>query len=92
MPGVGHRQKMSIDYFLPLSNPYQSAEERSFEEDIEMRVEDENEGFEDEEMIDEERGQLRNSRVEVEETTLLFNKSARQSIACNINAALDIVS
>ena len=32
-----------------------------------MRVEDENEGFEDEEMIDEERGQLRNSRVEVAE-------------------------
>ena len=32
-----------------------------------MRIEDENEGFEDEEMIDEERGQLRNSRVEVAE-------------------------
>ena len=58
---------MSIDYFLPLSNPYQTSEERSFEEDIEMRVEDENEGFEDEEMIDEERGQLRNSSVEVAE-------------------------
>ena len=64
---LGTGKKMSIDYFLPLSNPYQTSEERSFEEDIEMRVEDENEGFEDEEMIDEERGQLRNSRVEVAE-------------------------
>ena len=67
MDGVGHRQKMSIDYFLPPSNPYQTSEERSFEEDIEMRVEDENEGCEDKEMIDEERGQLRHSRVEVAE-------------------------
>ena len=64
---LGTGKKMSINYFLPLSNPYQTSEERSFEEDIEMRVEDENEGFEDEEMIDEERGQLRNSRVEVAE-------------------------
>ena len=32
-----------------------------------IQLEDENEGFEDEEMIDEERGQLRNSRVEVAE-------------------------
>ena len=53
---------MSIDYFLPLSNPDQTSEERTFEEDIEMRADDVNEGFEDEE-----RGQLRNSRVEVAE-------------------------
>ena len=62
MDGVGHRQKTSIDYFLPLSNPDQTSEERTFEEDIEMRADDVNEGFKDEE-----RGQLRKSRVEVAE-------------------------
>ena len=62
MDGVGQRQKMSIDYFLPLSNPDQTSEERTFEEDIEMRADDVYEGFEDEE-----RGQLRQSRVEVAE-------------------------
>ena len=62
MDGVGHRQKTSIDYLLPLSNPDQTSEERTFEEDIKMRADDVNEGFEDEE-----RGQLRKSRVEVAE-------------------------
>ena len=62
MDGVGHRQKTSIDYFLPLSNPDQTSKEITSEEDIEMRADDVNEGFEDEE-----RGQLRNSRVEVAE-------------------------
>ena len=62
MDGVGHRQKTSIAYFLPLSNPDQTSKERTFEEDIEMRADDVNEGFEDEE-----KGQLRNSRVEVAE-------------------------
>ena len=62
MDGVGHRQKTSIDYLLPLSNPDQTSEERTFEEDIKMRADDVNEEFEDEE-----RGQLRKSRVEVAE-------------------------
>jgi DNA repair exonuclease SbcCD ATPase subunit len=62
MDGVGHRQKTSIDYFLPLLNPDQTSEERTFEEDIKMRADDVNEGFKDEE-----RGQLRKSRVEVAE-------------------------
>ena len=55
-------KKTSIDYLLPLSNPDQTSEERTFEEDIKMRADDVNEGFEDEE-----RGQLRQSRVEVAE-------------------------
>ena len=55
-------KKTSIDYFLPLSNPDQTSEERTFEEDIKMKADDVNEGFEDEE-----RGQLRQSRVEVAE-------------------------
>ena len=42
-------KKTSIDYFLPLSNPDQTSEERTFEEDIEMRADDVNEGFKDEE-------------------------------------------
>ena len=62
MDGVRHRQKTSIDYFLPLSNPDQTSVDRTFEEDIEMRADDVNEGFKDEE-----RGQLRKSRVEVVE-------------------------
>jgi len=61
-----HRQKTSIDYFLPLLNPDQTSEERTFEEDIEMRADDVNEGFKDEE-----RGQLRKSRVEVAENHIL---------------------
>ena len=56
---LGTGKKTSIDYFLPLLNPDQTSEERTFEEDIEMRADDVNEGFEDEE-----RGQLRKSRVE----------------------------
>ena len=63
---LGTGKKMSIDYFLPLSNPYQTSEERSFEEEIKMRADDVNEGFEDEE-----RGQLRKSRVEVAENHIL---------------------
>ena len=59
-------KKTSIDYFLPLSNPDQTSEERTFEEDIGMRADDVNEGFEDEE-----RGQLRKSRVEVAENHIL---------------------
>ena len=59
---LGTGEKTSIDYFLPLSNPDQTSGERTFEEDIEMRADDVNEGFEDEE-----RGQLRKSRVEVAE-------------------------
>ena len=59
---LGTGKKMSIAYFLPLSNPDQTSEERTFEEDIKMRADDVNEGFEDEE-----RGQLRKSRVEVAE-------------------------
>ena len=66
MDGVGHRQKTSIDYFLPLLNPDQTSEEKTFEEDIEMRADDVNEGFKDEE-----RGQLRKSRVEVAENHIL---------------------
>ena len=66
MDGVGHRQKNVIDYFLPLLNPDQTSEERTFEEDIEMRADDVNEGFKDEE-----RGQLRKSRVEVAENHIL---------------------
>ena len=66
MDGVGHRQKTSIDYFLPLLNPDQTSEERTFEEDIEMRADDVNEGFKDEEG-----GQLRKSRVEVAENHIL---------------------
>ena len=54
---LGTGKKTSIDYFLPLLNP-----DQTFEEDIEMRADDVNEGFEDEE-----RGQLRKSRVEVAE-------------------------
>ena len=45
-----------------LLNPDQTSEERTFAEDIEMRADDVYEGFEDEE-----RGQLRQSRVEVAE-------------------------
>ena len=52
-------KKTSIDYLLPLSKSDQTSEERTFEEDIKMRAD---EGFEDEE-----RGQLRKSRVEVAE-------------------------
>ena len=59
---LGTGKKTSIDYFLPLLNPDQTSEERTFEEDIEMRADDVNERFEDEE-----RGQLRKSRVEVAE-------------------------
>ena len=59
---LGTGKKTSIDYFLPLLNPDQTSEERTFEEDIEMRADDVNEGFKDEE-----RGQLRKSRVEVAE-------------------------
>ena len=59
---LGTGKKMSIAYFLPLSNPDQTSEERTFEEDIEMRADDVNEGFEDEKS-----GQLRNSRVEAAE-------------------------
>ena len=59
---LGTGKKTSIDYFLPLLNPDQTSEERTFEEDIEMRADDVNEGFKDEE-----RGQLRRSRVEVAE-------------------------
>ena len=59
-------KKTSIDYFLPLLNPDQTSEERTFEEDIEMRADDVNEGFKDEE-----RGQLRKSRVEVAENHIL---------------------
>ena len=66
MDGVGHRQKTSIDYFLPLLDPDQTSEERTFEEDIKMRADDVNEGFKDEE-----RGQLRKSRVEVAENHIL---------------------
>ena len=51
---LGTGKKPSIDYFLPLLNPDQTSEERTFEEDIEMRADDVYEGFEDEE-----RGQLR---------------------------------
>ena len=50
---LGTGKKTSIDYFLPLLNPDQTSEERTFEEDIEMRADDVNEGFNDEE-----RGQL----------------------------------
>ena len=57
---LGTGIKTSIDYFLPLSNPDQTFEEKTFEEDIEVRADDVNEGFEEEE-----RGQLRKSRVEV---------------------------
>ena len=59
---LGTGKKTSIDYLLPLSNPDQTSEERTFEEDIEMRADDVYEGFEDKE-----RGQLRQSRVEVAE-------------------------
>ena len=59
---LGTGKKTSIDYFLPLLSPDQTSEERTFEEDIKMRADDVNEGFEDEE-----RGQLRKSRVEVAE-------------------------
>ena len=59
---LGTGKTTSIDYFLPLSNPDQTSEERTFEEHIKMRADDVNEGFEDEE-----RGQLRKSRVEVAE-------------------------
>ena len=60
--GWSWAQAKTIDYFLPLSNPDQTSEERTFEEDIEMRADDVYEGFEDKE-----RGQLRQSRVEVAE-------------------------
>ena len=40
MDGVGHRQKTPIDYFLPLPDPDQTSEERTFEEDIKMRADD----------------------------------------------------
>ena len=63
---LGTGKKTSIDYFLPLLNPDQTSEERTFEEDIEMRADDVNEGFKDEE-----RGQLRKSRVEVAENHIL---------------------
>ena len=59
---LGTGKKTSIDYLLPLSNPDQTSEERTFEEEIKMRADDVNEGFEDEE-----RGQLRKSRVDVAE-------------------------
>ena len=59
---LGTGKKTSIDYCLPLLNPDQTSEERTFEEDIEMRADDVYEGFEDEE-----RGQLRKSRVKVAE-------------------------
>ena len=49
-----------------LLNPDQTSEERTFEEDIKMRADDVNEGFKDEE-----RGQLRKSRVEVAENHIL---------------------
>ena len=41
---LGTGKKTSIDYFLPLSNTDQTSEERTFEEDIEMRADDVNEG------------------------------------------------
>ena len=63
---LGTGKKTSIDYLLPLSNPDQTSEERTFEEDIKMRADDVNEGFKDEE-----RGQLRKSRVEVAESHIL---------------------
>ena len=63
---LGTGKKMPIDYFLPLLNPDQTSKERTFEEDIEMRADDVNEGFKDEE-----RGQLRKSRVEVAENHIL---------------------
>ena len=63
---LGTGKKTSIDYFLPLSNPDQTSEEKTFEEDNEMTAEDVNEGFKDEE-----RGQLRKSRVEVAENHIL---------------------
>ena len=63
---LGTGKKTTIDYFLPLLNPDQTSEERTFEEDIEMRADDVNEGFKDEE-----RGQLRKSRVEVAENHIL---------------------
>ena len=63
---LGTGKKTSIDYFLTLLNPDQTSEERTFEEDIEMRADDVNEGFKDEE-----RGQLRKSRVEVAENHIL---------------------
>ena len=62
---LGTGKKTSIDYFLPLLNLHQTSEERTFEEDIEMRADDVN-GFKDEE-----RGQLRKSRVEVTENHIL---------------------
>ena len=42
---LGTGKKTSIDYFLPFLNPDQISEERTFEEDIEMRADDVNEGF-----------------------------------------------
>ena len=35
---LGTGKKTSIDYLLPLSNPDQTSEERTFEEDIKMRA------------------------------------------------------
>ena len=37
---LGTGKKTSIDYLLPLSNPDQTSEERTFEEDIKMRADD----------------------------------------------------
>ena len=37
---LGTGKKTSIDYFRPLSNPDQTSEERTFEEDIKMRADD----------------------------------------------------
>ena len=75
---LGTGKKTSIDYFLPLLNPDQTSEERTFEEDIEMRADDVNEGFKDEE-----RGQLRKSRVEVAEYHILRKNILFKGKACS---------
>ena len=75
---LGTGKKTSIDYFLPLLNPDQTSEERTFEEDIEMRADDVNEGFKDEK-----RGQLRKSRVEVAKNHILRKNRYFKGKACS---------
>ena len=58
---LGTGKKTSIDYLLPLSNPDQTSEERTFEEDSKMRADDVNEGFEDEANL--ENQELKSQRI-----------------------------
>ena len=60
---LGTGKKTSIDYFLPLLNPDQTSKERTFEEDIEMRADDVNEGFKDEERANLENQELKSQRI-----------------------------